>query len=146
LKGAQVVVEIAPLPGGEITVHETSVMTEETIANPIVVEQPTQEEWQGVTHKVSLGSKLTKTNSEALNLAMVIDEFGTDTFDENVNTEQHIEKDDEIAINESDEENVQPSVETAPDAPVGTVDEGNEEYMPSSTAILCDVRTSNRME
>jgi hypothetical protein len=50
-----------------------------------------------------LGSELAKTNYEALNLAV----------------------DDETAISESDEENVQPSVDTAPDAPVGTVDEGN---------------------
>jgi hypothetical protein len=46
LKGADVVAEIAPLPGGEITVHETGVTIEETIADPIAVEQPTQEEWQ----------------------------------------------------------------------------------------------------
>jgi hypothetical protein len=46
---------------------------------------------------------LAKINYEALNLAV----------------------DDETAISESDEENVQPSVDIAPDAPVGTVDEGN---------------------
>jgi hypothetical protein len=46
LKGAEVVAEIALLPGGEITVHETGVTTEETIADSIAVEQPTQEEWQ----------------------------------------------------------------------------------------------------
>jgi hypothetical protein len=33
------------LPGGEIIVQETSVTTEEIIADPIAVEQPTQEEW-----------------------------------------------------------------------------------------------------
>jgi hypothetical protein len=34
-----------PLPGVEITVQETSVMTEEIVADPIAVEQPTQDEW-----------------------------------------------------------------------------------------------------
>jgi hypothetical protein len=33
------------LPVGEIIVHETGVTTEETIADPIVVEQQSQEEW-----------------------------------------------------------------------------------------------------
>jgi hypothetical protein len=42
LKGAKVVAEIAPLPVGEITVHEMGMMTEETVANPIIVEQPSQ--------------------------------------------------------------------------------------------------------
>jgi hypothetical protein len=87
LKGAEVVAEIAPLPVGEINVHETGVMTEKTIADPIVVDDPTQEEWQGVTHRVSLASELVKTNSETLNLAVVTDEFDADTFAENVDTE-----------------------------------------------------------
>jgi hypothetical protein len=39
------VVEIAPLPDGEITVYETIATTEETVAKPIAVEQLTQEEW-----------------------------------------------------------------------------------------------------
>jgi hypothetical protein len=33
------------LPVGEIIVYETSVTTEETIADPIVVKQLSQEEW-----------------------------------------------------------------------------------------------------
>jgi hypothetical protein len=45
LKGAEVVAEIALLPVGGINVHDTGVMIEETIADPIVVEQPSQEEW-----------------------------------------------------------------------------------------------------
>jgi hypothetical protein len=61
LKGAEVVTEIAQLPGDEITVYEMGVMTEEIIVDPITVEQPTQEEWQGGTHRVSLGSELAKT-------------------------------------------------------------------------------------
>jgi hypothetical protein len=40
LRGSEVVAEIAPLPVGEITVHETDVTTEETITDPIMVEQP----------------------------------------------------------------------------------------------------------
>jgi hypothetical protein len=84
--------------------HEDGVTTKETIAGPITIEQPSQETLQGVTHTVSLASELTKTNSEALNLAVVTDEFNADTFDNNVDTEQHIEEDDETAMSESDEE------------------------------------------
>jgi hypothetical protein len=53
---------------------------------------------------VSLASELAKINSEALNLAVVTDEFDTDTFDENVDTEQHVEEDNETGRSESDEE------------------------------------------
>jgi hypothetical protein len=91
------------------------------------VEQVSQEEWHGATHRVSLGSELMKTNSETLNLVVVIDEFDNKTFHENVDTEPHVEEDDEAAISESDEENMQPSVDTSPDALVSTVDEGNEQ-------------------
>jgi hypothetical protein len=47
---------------------------------------------------------LAKTNSEALNLAVVTDGFDNDTFDENVDTEQHVEEDDETGRSEKDEE------------------------------------------
>jgi hypothetical protein len=104
LKGAEVVGVIAPFSAGEITVHEDSVTTEETIADPITIEQPSQGELQGVTHTVSLASELAKTNSEALNLVVVTDEFDADTFDENVDTEQHVEQDDETVRSKSDEE------------------------------------------
>jgi hypothetical protein len=104
LKGAEVVGVIAPLFAGEITVHEDGVITEEIIANPIMIEQPSEEELQGVTHMVSLASELVKTNSEALNLAVVTDEFDSNMFDENVDIEQHIEEEDEAARSESDEE------------------------------------------
>jgi hypothetical protein len=104
LKGAEVVGVITPLSVGEITVHEDRVTTEETIANPITIEQLRQEELQGVTHTVILASELAKTNSKALNLAVITDEFDTDTFDENVDTEQHVEEDDETGRSESDEE------------------------------------------
>jgi hypothetical protein len=136
LKGAKVVAEITSLLVGEITVHET-------IADPIAMEQPSQKEWQGVTHRVSLASELVKIDSKALNLAVVIDEFDADIFAENVDTEQHAEKDDETVRSESDEGNVQPSVDTTPDAPVGTVDEGYEANMPSSTVTPCDVPASS---
>jgi hypothetical protein len=53
---------------------------------------------------VVLASELAKTNSEALNLVVVTDEFDTDTFDENVDTEQHVEEDDETWRSERDEE------------------------------------------
>jgi hypothetical protein len=96
---------------------------EETIANPIAVEQLRQEECQGVTHMVSLSSELAKTNSEALNLAVVRDEFDADTFNENIDTEEHIEENDEIASSKSDEENIQLLVDTTPDAPIGLVAE-----------------------
>jgi hypothetical protein len=39
LKGAEIVAEMTPLPGDGITVHEMSVTTEETIADPIAMEQ-----------------------------------------------------------------------------------------------------------
>jgi hypothetical protein len=126
LKGVEVVAEIAPLPSCEITIHEMGVTTVEIIVDPIAVEQASQEEWHGATLRVRLGSELAKTNSEALNLAVVTDEFDDEIFHENVDTETHVEEDDEAAINESDEENMQPSVDTTPDAPVGTVNEGNE--------------------
>jgi hypothetical protein len=79
----------------------------------------------GATHRVSLGSELAKTNSEALNLAMVTDEFDDEIFNGNVDTETHVEEE-EAGINKSNEENMQPTVDTAPDASVGTVDEDNE--------------------
>jgi hypothetical protein len=84
---SKVVAEIAPLTISEINVHETGVVTEETIADPITVEQPSQEEWHSVTHRVSLASELAKTNSDALNLVVVTDDFDADMFAENVDTE-----------------------------------------------------------
>jgi hypothetical protein len=146
LKGAKVVVEMTSLSASEIIVHETCLTTEETIADPIAVEQLSQEECQGVTHRVSLGSELVKMNHESLNLALVRDEFDADTFDENLDNEQHVEKNDESSSNESDKENMQPSFDTAPDVLVGTSGEGNEANMPSSTVTLCDVLTLSRID
>jgi hypothetical protein len=53
LKGVEVVAEIASLPGGEITVQETGVTTEEIVVDPIAVEQASQEELHGATHMVN---------------------------------------------------------------------------------------------
>jgi hypothetical protein len=58
LKSAEVVSEIAQLPGGEIIVQEMGVTTEEIIVDPITVEQMSQEELHSATHRVSLGSEL----------------------------------------------------------------------------------------
>jgi hypothetical protein len=95
LKGAEVLAEMALLPSSKMTVHEMGMTTKETISYPIAVEQPSYEECQGVTHRISLGSQLAKMNSKSLNLALVRDEFNTSTFDENLDNEQHIEKNDE---------------------------------------------------
>jgi hypothetical protein len=110
------------------------------------MEQLSQDEWQGFTHRVCLGSELTKINSEALNLAVVTDKCDADMFAENVDTEQHIEEDDETIRSESDEENMQPSVYTAPDAAIGPGGKGNEANVPSSAVTLCDVPTSSRID
>jgi hypothetical protein len=126
LKGVEIVAEIASLPGSEITVQEIGLMTEEIVVDPIVVEQASQEELHGATHRVSLGSELVKTKFEALNLVVITDEFDDETFDENVDIEAHVKEDDGAGISESDEESVQPIVDTDPDASVGTVDEDNE--------------------
>jgi hypothetical protein len=145
LKGAEVIGEIAPLSVDEIIMHKTGVTTEETIADPIAVEQPSQQELQGVTHRVSLATELAKTHYEALNFAIVTDEFDVDTFDEIVDTEQHVEEDEETTRSENDEENRQPSVVRAPDAVVGAGGEGNEANVPSSHVTLCDVMTSSHI-
>jgi hypothetical protein len=79
LKGAEAVAEMTPLSGDEITMHGTGVTIGETIADHIALEQVSQEESQGVTHRVSLASELAKTNHESLNLVVVRDEFDTDT-------------------------------------------------------------------
>jgi hypothetical protein len=44
-----------------------------------------------------------KINTEALNLVVVTYEFNADTFDENVDTKQHVDQDDDTSISESDE-------------------------------------------
>jgi hypothetical protein len=67
-----------------------------------------------------------KINSESLNLAVVRDEFDADTFDENLDNEQHVEENDELASSESDEE--------------------NEANVPSSVGTLCDVPTSSHID
>jgi hypothetical protein len=143
LKGAEVVVECAPLPGGEITVHGMGITTKKIIVDPIDVEVPSQDECRGVTHRVSLGSELAKTNSESLNLALVTDEFDVDTFDENLNNEQNVDENDELSSSESDKENMQAPFDTTRDVLVSTGGEGNESNMPHSVTVVCDVPTSS---
>jgi hypothetical protein len=70
--------------------------------------------------------ELAKINSESLNLALVRDEFDADTFEENLDNEQHVEKNDELASSASDKE--------------------NEANVPSLVGTLCDVPTSNRVD
>jgi hypothetical protein len=41
---------------------------------------------------------------------------------------------------------MQPSVDTAPDAPIGPGGEGNEANVPSSAVTLCDVPTSSHID
>jgi hypothetical protein len=95
LKGAEVVAEMTLLLGGEITMHEMGMTIEETIADPIAVEQPSQEECQGVTHRVSLGSEFAKMNSKSLNLALVRDKFDVDRLHKNLDNDQHVDENDE---------------------------------------------------
>jgi hypothetical protein len=71
LKGAELVGVIAPLSVGEITVHEDGVITDETIADPITIDQPSQKKLQGVTHTVSLASELVKKILKHINGAPV---------------------------------------------------------------------------
>jgi hypothetical protein len=66
LKGAEVVAEITSLPSGEIIVQETGVTIEEIVVDPVAVEKTSQEELHGATHRVSLGSELTKTKYEIM--------------------------------------------------------------------------------
>jgi hypothetical protein len=146
LEGVEVIGVIALFSTGKITVHDDGVITEETKSNPIMIEQPSQEELQGVTHMVSLSSKLVKSNSEALNLAVFTNEFDVDMFDENVDTEQHIKEGDETARSESDEEKRQPPVYTTSNAAVDAGGEGNEANVPSSTVTPCDVPTSSHID
>jgi hypothetical protein len=68
---------------------------------------------------------------------VVRNEFDVDTFDENVDIEQHIEENDETEISVSDKENMQPSVDTGPDAPVSTGGEGNEANALPPHWLLC---------
>jgi hypothetical protein len=72
------------LMGEEILVQGTG-MTKEVIADPIVVEQPSQDECQHVTHRASLGREIAKANLESHALAR--DEFYADTLDKEPSNE-----------------------------------------------------------
>jgi hypothetical protein len=77
---------------------------------------------------------------------VVRDEFDVDTFDENLDNELHVEENDDLASSKTNEENMQPSVEIAPDAPVGPGGQGNEANVPSSMVTPCDVPTSSHID
>jgi hypothetical protein len=77
---------------------------------------------------------------------LVGDEFDVDTFDENPDDDQHIDENDESSSTKSDEENMYPLFDTAPEVPVSTDGEGNKSNMPHSTIALCDVLTSSRID
>jgi hypothetical protein len=62
-------------PSGEMIMHGMGMITEEIIVDHIIVEVPSQEECQCVTHRVNLGSELAKANFDTLNLALVKDKF-----------------------------------------------------------------------
>jgi glutamine phosphoribosylpyrophosphate amidotransferase len=88
-----------------------------------------------------MDNKLAKMNSESLNLALVTDEFDANMLDENLINEQHVDENDESSSGESDEENMQPPFDVAPDVPVSTGGEGNQSNMPHLAVGLCDVLT-----
>jgi hypothetical protein len=142
LKGANAVIECEPLHGSEMIMHETVMTMKEIIVEHIAMEVPSQEECQGTTHKVSLGSKLAKANSNTLNLALVRDEFDADIFDQNLDNEQYVDENDESSSSESDEENIEAPFDTTHDVLVATGGEGNESNMPQSVVDVCDVPTS----
>jgi hypothetical protein len=145
LKGVEVVAECASLPGGEMIVHEMGMTMEEIIIDPIVVEVPRQEECQGVTHRVNLGSELVKMNYESLNLALVRDKFDADTFDENLDNEHNVDENVESSSSESDEENMHVPFDITHDVLVTTIGEGNESNMPRLVVVVCDVPTSSHI-
>jgi hypothetical protein len=57
-----------------------------------------------------------------------------------------LRKNDETASSESNEENMQHSVDIAPDALIGTGGEGYEANVPPSSIALCDVPTSSHID
>jgi hypothetical protein len=132
--GEEVVAEMTPLPRSEMTVYKTGMTIEETIADNITMEQPSQEKYHSVTHRVSLGSELVKTNSESLNLALVRDECDVVTFDKNLDNEQHVEENGESSSNENDEENMQAPFDTILDVSVSIGGEVN--VTPHVTTLL----------
>jgi hypothetical protein len=86
---------------------------------------------------------LAKANSEALNLALVRDEFDANTFDQNPGNEQNVDENKESSSSESDEEYMEAPFDTTRDVPVFTGGEGNESNMPQSTV---DVPTLGRID
>jgi hypothetical protein len=85
-------------------------------------------------------------NFESLYFALVIDEFDANTFDENLDNEQHVDENDESSSSESDEGNMHAPFDIVPDVSVGTSGKGNESNMPYLDVALCDVLTSSRID
>jgi hypothetical protein len=85
---------------------------------------------------------LTKANLEALNLALVRDEFDVDTFNPNPSNAQNVDENDESSSRESDEETTEGLVDIGGEALVDTGGEGNESTMTQSIVHVCDVPTS----
>jgi hypothetical protein len=136
LKGAEVIAEVMPSTCGGIIVHQT-VMTEEVIADPIAVEQLSQEEVQNVNQRLSLGSEMAKANSDFHDLALATDEFDAKMLeDEPIN--DRIDEDDEPSSTDNEEENN--------DDQDGIVDEGNESGVPQSLVPAGDVPMSSRID
>jgi hypothetical protein len=89
--GVEVVVEVVPLAGGEMLVQGMGI-TYEVTTDLIIVEQPSQDECQNVTHTVSLGSKMAKAHPESHNLALASDKFDVNTLDNEPSGEQKLMK------------------------------------------------------
>jgi hypothetical protein len=89
---------------------------------------------------------LAKANSEALNLALVRDEFDANAFDQNPGNEQNVDENEESSSSESDEEYMEAPFDTTRDVPMFTGGEGNESNMPQSTVVMCDMPTLGRID
>jgi hypothetical protein len=136
LKGAEVIAEVMSSMCGGIIVHQTA-MTEEVIADPIAVEQLSQEEVQNVNQRLSLGSEMAKANSDFHDLALATDEFDVKMLeDEPIN--DRIDEDDEPSSTDNEEE--------SNDDQDGIVDEGNESGVPQSLVPAGDVPMSSRID
>jgi hypothetical protein len=109
--------------GGEMLVQGTG-MTEEVIADPIVLEQPSQDECHNVAHRVSLGSEMDKAHPEFHNLALASNEFDVNILDNEPCNEENVDEDDEASSSDNEEE--------SNEALVGTGGEGNDSLVPQN--------------
>jgi hypothetical protein len=107
-------------------------VTEEVIADPIVVEQPNQVECQHITHRVSLGSEMAKANPKSHNLALASDKFDVDMLDNEPSNKQNVDEENEASSTDKEVSNK---------ALVGTGGKGNDLTVPPSLVRACDVLT-----